>query len=160
MRAQHSRYRAMLSALMDGELSDDSRRELDRHLSACPSCERTLEDFRHLREMGSTAKPFPANPFYLTRIKAALDRSSATAWGVSEIEAKLFGPLLAILVLAIILLFSVTERESPATPDEYFFGGQKTVVEQQLLLRSEKMSKEEVLMLTSLSHTREERSRR
>jgi hypothetical protein len=160
MEAQHSTYRAMISALIDGELSDDSRRKLESHLRACPACEQTLKDFRCLKEMGSTAKPFPASPFYLTRIKAALDRSSATPWGVSEIEAKLFGPLLAILVLAIILLFSVTERESPATPDEYFFGGQKTVVEQQLLLRSEKMSKEEVLMLTSLSQAGEERSRR
>jgi hypothetical protein len=160
MRAQHSRYRAMISALIDGELSDDSRRELDNHLSACPVCEQTLKDFRRLKEMGSAAKPFPASPFYLTRIKAALDRSSATPWGVSEVEAKLFGPLLAILVFAIIVLFSITERESSAAPDEYFFGGQKTVVEQQLLLRSEKMSKEEVLMLTSLPQAGEERIKR
>jgi hypothetical protein len=160
MRAHHSRYRAMISALIDGELSDGSRRELDNHLSTCPVCEQILKDFRRLKEMGSPAKPFPASPFYLTRVKAALERSSATPWGVSEIEAKLFGPLLAILILALIFLFSITEKESSASPDEYFFGGQKTVVEQQLLLRSEKMSKEEVLMLTSLSQTREEQSRR
>jgi hypothetical protein len=156
MRLQHRKYHVLISALVDGELGDDLRREVDEHLGKCADCERALRDFRLLKEVGAGINPFPVNPFYLTRLRATLDKPLAISWGASEIEAKLFAPLLTILVLALILLFTITERRQVASTDDYLIGGRRTLVEQQLLSRPGKVSNDEVLLLTVSTQRREE----
>ncbi|MGA9364435.1 MAG: zf-HC2 domain-containing protein [Bacteroidota bacterium] len=156
MRLQHRKHQVLISALVDGELEDDERQELEEHVSVCAECERLLSDFRLLKEVGTGAKPFPGNPFYLTRLRAALGRATAIPWGASEIEAKLFGPLFTILLLGLILLLTMTERRGAIAPEEYLFGGRRTLVEQQLLSRSGQVSKDEVLLLTVSTQRREE----
>ena len=146
----------LISAFVDGELREDDRRRLEEHIGSCEDCRKTLEDFRLFKDMGLRAKPFPITPYYLTRIRAAIEKGPAAPWGALEIEAKLFAPLLTILVLALIILFSVTESEKVFTSDEYLFGGRKTLVEQQLLSRPGKVSNEEVLLLTVSTQKGEE----
>jgi hypothetical protein len=156
MKLQHRKYQVLISALVDGELKDEERQELEDHVGECAKCGGMLRDFRLLREAGTGAKTFPVNPFYLTRLRAALDKAPAISWGASEIEAKLFGPLFAILLLALIFLFTMTERRGAVTPEEYLFGGRRTLVEQQLLSRPGQVSKDEVLLLTVSTQRREE----
>lgn len=157
MKLQHKKFLPLLSAFVDRELKDDVRHQVEEHLEACEECSGVLENFRRLKSAGSTAKPFPINPHYLTRIRAALGEGRAVDWDASVIEAKLLGPLLAILVVAVILLFSVVEKERVASSDDYlYFGGQRTVIEQQLLSRLGPLSKDEVLLLTISTHGGEE----
>jgi hypothetical protein len=156
MRLKHKKYQVMISALVDEELRDEERKELEEHLSACVECRRALQDFRLLKEAAPGAKPFPVSPFYLTRLRAALKNAAAVSWGASEIEAKLFAPLVAILVLALIFLFTITERRTGFGTEEYLFGGRRTLVEQQLLSRPGKVSTEEVLLLAVSAQRGEE----
>jgi hypothetical protein len=150
----------LISALVDGELSGDARHELEEHLSECADCARTLRDFHLLEEMGAGGKPFPVDPFYLTRLRAMLGGPPAVSWGASEIEAKLFGPLLALLVLTLIFLFSIAEKPKIASSEDYLIGGRRTLVEQQLLSHPGRVSQDEVLLLTVSSQREEEPSER
>ena len=157
----HTRkFLPLLSALLDGELGEDERRRVESHIEGCEECKEILIDFRRLREIGAAARPYPVNPYYLTRLKATLRGGVRDAWEASEIEAKLFGPMLAVLVVAIILLFSVTEGERAFSTDDYLFGGRKTLVEQQLLSRQGKVSQDEILLLTVSTPYGEEQSGR
>lgn len=156
MRLQHRKYQVLISALVDGELKNEERRELEEHVGECTKCEGMLRDFRSLREVGTGAKPYLIDPFYLTRLRAALDKPPAISWRASEIEAKLFGPLFAILLLSLVFLLTMTERRGAAASEEYLFGGRRTLVEQQLLSRPGQVSKDEVLLLTVSTQRREE----
>jgi hypothetical protein len=156
MRLQHRKYQALISALVDGELKDEARRELEKHVGECRKCEGMLRDFRLLKVASASAKPHPINPFYLTRLREALGKAPTIPWGASEIEAKLFGPLFAILLLALVFLVTMTEKRGAAASEEYLFGGRRTLVEQQLLLRPGQVSKDEVLLLTVSTQRREE----
>ena len=55
-----TRYEELMSAALDGELSADERRELDRHLAECPACAALFDELREqcaaLRELDC---PFP-----------------------------------------------------------------------------------------------------
>jgi hypothetical protein len=156
MRLQHRKYQVWISALVDGELRDSKRQKLEEHVNACAECERMLSDFRLLKGVGTSAEPFAVNPFYLARLRAALDKAPAISSGASEIEAKLFAPLFTILVLGLILLFTITERRGVGAGDDYLFGGRRTLVEQQLLSRHGQISKDEVLLLTVSTQRGEE----
>jgi anti-sigma factor RsiW len=155
MRLQHRKYQVLISALVDGEVKEDERHKLEEHVSVCAHCERMLRDFRLLKEATAGTKPYPVNPFYIARLRAALGRAIAVPWGASEIEAKLFAPLFTILLLGLIFLFTMTEKRG-ATSEEYLFGGRRTLVEQQLLSRPGQVSKDEVLLLTVSTQRREE----
>jgi hypothetical protein len=156
MRLQHRKYRVLMSAHIDGELREDLRHELEEHLSECADCVTALRDFRLMKEVGASGKPFPVKPFYLTRLRAMLDKPPAISWGALEIEAKLFAPLLTVLVLALIFLFTITEKRQVVSTEDYLIGGRRTLVEQQLLSRSGKVSKDEVLLLTVSTQRGEE----
>jgi hypothetical protein len=160
MRLRHRKYKILISAVVDGELSGDARQELEEHLSDCAECARTLKDFRLLEEMRGSAKAYRVDPFYLTRLRAVLDKPAAVSWGASEIEAKLFTPLLAVLVLALIFLFSIAEKPKVISSEDYLIGGRRTLVEQQLLSHPGGVSQDEVLLLTVSSQGGEESSER
>lgn len=149
MELGHQKFLPLISAFVDGELREDVRHELEKHLETCDECATALGDFRRLKAVSSTAPPYPANPHYLTRIRALINERPSIDWDASAIEAKLLAPLLTILVVAVILLFSVVEKERIVGSDDYlYFGGQRTVIEQQMLSRLDPLSKEEVLLLT------------
>lgn len=158
MRLQHRKYRILISALVDGELSDDVRHGLEEHLSECADCARALRDFRLLKDLGASGKPFPVKPFYVTRLRTTLEKPPAISWGASEIEARLFAPLLTILVLALVFLLTIAEKPRVVSTEDYLFGGRRTLVEQQLLSRHGKVSKDELLLLTVSSQREEEPS--
>ena len=42
------RYSPMISAYLDGELPEEDRRRLEKHLAACPACARELADLKGL----------------------------------------------------------------------------------------------------------------
>jgi len=46
-RLEHRFAQPNLSAYLDGELSDDQRKRLERHLAACPACKAELASLRH-----------------------------------------------------------------------------------------------------------------
>lgn len=160
MRLRHRKYQILISALVDGELSGNERYELEEHLSRCADCARLLRDFRLTEEMGVSGKPFLVNPFYLTRLRAVLDKTLAVSWGASEIEAKLFAPLLVLLVLTLVFLFSIAEKPKVTSSEDYLIGGRRTLVEQQLLSHPGRVSQDEVLLLTISSQREEEPSER
>jgi len=43
---------ARLSELVDGELPDELRREIEAHIGDCADCERFVESLRRVRELG------------------------------------------------------------------------------------------------------------
>lgn len=62
----------LLSDYVDGELAPETREALDRHLGACPPCERFLRTFRTTREVcrESLAEEMPEE--LRTRLRAFL----------------------------------------------------------------------------------------
>jgi predicted anti-sigma-YlaC factor YlaD len=158
----HSRkFAPLISALVDDELEEGRRRQLEEHMSACAECKGLYDDFLEMREMSRGVARYSTSPHYLTRLRAELDRSASFVRGASAVEAMLFGPLLAILVIALIFLIGVVEKEKTTTTDEYlYFGGRQTLVEYQILSHRKPLSKEDVLMLTVVGQRGEEASER
>lgn len=157
MALHHKKYLSRISAFVDGELDEEARDLLKEHLKSCRDCETALEDFRRLKELASRASHFRINPYFLTRIKATLEQPPVLVKDASELVARLFIPLLTLLVLAVILLFSSSGIERGLTADDYlYFRGQKTPIEQQLLSREDPFSKEEVLLLSVSNRSGEE----
>jgi hypothetical protein len=49
--ATHRHYRQMLPLMIYGDLSEQDRRDLDRHLQECPSCRKDLDETRRLHAL-------------------------------------------------------------------------------------------------------------
>jgi anti-sigma factor RsiW len=47
----------MLSAYLDGEMSDDQRRRTERHLSGCDGCRTALDQFRTVIRLSGRLTP-------------------------------------------------------------------------------------------------------
>ncbi len=60
-------YRPLLSAYLDGELSDEERRRLFAHLAICADCQRRLQEYQSLRERLRRLPPTPPPPQQLQR---------------------------------------------------------------------------------------------
>lgn len=60
-------YRPLLSAYLDGELSDEERQRLFAHLAICPDCQRRLQEYQSLRERLRRLPPTPPPPRQLQR---------------------------------------------------------------------------------------------
>lgn len=60
-RGDWDEQRERLSAYLDGEMNDGEHVALERHLSTCEQCQRTLDEFREVRAL-LRAMPMPASP--------------------------------------------------------------------------------------------------
>ena len=149
MASHEKKFFPKLSALLDGELEASTRAELVEHLKICDQCRETLDDFRTLRRYGSGLEPFPANPFFQTRIRAKLKDAKTRIQDPTGVEAKLFVPLFITLVITLIFLFSFNVSESNGATDDYlYFSGRSTLAEQQLLSHRGPISNDDVLLLS------------
>ncbi len=156
MTLHQRKFFPLISLFVDGELKESARQRLEEHIESCDECKQALQDFRRLREIGSHSKGFSVNPYYLTRVRAAIDRKPAPAPDASVIEARLLIPVLGVLVTVLVILFSISEPEKPLASDDYLFEGRKTLLEQQFLSRERAFSKDEVLLLSVSTHRGEE----
>jgi len=77
--AYHEEYWDLMSAALDGALTDEERAKLEAHLAQCPDCKQDWEDLQHLHaallQLADT--PVPAPPEGLSRrILAAVEEES------------------------------------------------------------------------------------
>lgn len=63
-----AKYRKQLSALMDGELSDEKKKAVAAHLADCEACRRILAEWQLLYERISPSKPI-APPFFADKVR-------------------------------------------------------------------------------------------
>lgn len=61
-----------LNDYLDGELSEDRRREFERHLADCPDCTAYLETYRLTVELSKGALASPAEEVFDARLVAAV----------------------------------------------------------------------------------------
>ncbi len=56
MKSGDDKYRIMLSGYIDGELTDEEKEEIERHLKSCAECRTELEAFQKLKEVTGAMK--------------------------------------------------------------------------------------------------------
>ena len=61
MTKEHEHWLELISASLDGELSDADRAALEEHLAVCPECRRVSEAFRAIGESFPEETEPPAN---------------------------------------------------------------------------------------------------
>ena len=86
MNMKCNKVKKMLSSLLDNELPEEVRVDVEHHLARCEMCRRELEELKEIK-MLLTSLPTPVLPGYLTsRIVARLQ--------VTEIRHQVVSPLL------------------------------------------------------------------
>jgi hypothetical protein len=83
-----------------------------RHLRACPACQRQLELYRFVQQQVRNVPTIAAPPFFATRVQAALGEARSSVIFYFERIAAHLAPLLTALILATsFLVYSVTRNE-------------------------------------------------
>lgn len=114
----------VLSALVDGELGEPERRELETHLAGCAPCRARLDGLRRVAgELGALGRPAPPPTLdlWVARRVALERREGAGSWKV-RLErwgepGALLGPFAIVLGLAIVvyvLAHAMARSERPA----------------------------------------------
>jgi len=68
--------RKLISALVDGELEQMVRQDLERHIAVCPPCAHYRTEMMVLREKLSALPELESPPFLFSRIEARLQRAT------------------------------------------------------------------------------------
>ncbi len=105
--------RDRIGALIDGELADEQRRDIDAHVAACGGCAQELADLKRLKRQVAAARA-PARPGLADGIRAAVareaGRSVAAEPGVpvriGALRDRMRGRLRPLMRLAAIILVS------------------------------------------------------
>jgi anti-sigma factor RsiW len=71
MKCRHARK--TISQSVDGELTQDGKKDFDSHIQNCVSCRDELEETLALHELFASARRFPAPYGFATRVLANLD---------------------------------------------------------------------------------------
>lgn len=112
--------RDWLFRLMDEEVSAEERKQIDAHLSCCPSCARELRILSLPRRIGRSIPALEPSPFFYARLKARLQREaqSVTVWQIILGLSRQILPAMATVTLVIVSLFAYLEFRGPG-PDLY-----------------------------------------
>lgn len=125
-------YIELISAALDGELTADERRELDRHLAGCPSCDALFEELSaNSRAMRDLDVPFPADLH--DRILNNLPTQDAPAKKGKVIAWKRWIPVAAaaclVLVVSLLPGGKPAMDSAPGAPDMASNGAPAPVVD-------------------------------
>lgn len=157
MKSHERKYLPLISAYIDHELEEEQRVNLEAHLRSCDQCWDAVRHFQQLKEIGSRVPGYSTNPYYLTRVKAAIERRREISGEAVVIEARLLAPMLGLFLIAVAVAFFILGGEKGISPDDYLYPMSKqTAAEQQVLLRPTPFSKEEVLLLAVSDNRGEE----
>src|SRR6266540_2535065 len=111
--------RELLSAYLDGEVDQDVRSSIERHLSTCDSCRALLGDFRSVAAAAARETPPPVPGDLRLRVRRALDAQSTprptgfAGW----LGPYRLGLAAAAAVVLVIGLWAV--RQGPPAPDGF-----------------------------------------
>ena len=103
-------WRPLLSAFVDGELSEQRQAALQSHVDACPGC---LEELSSLQEVArALAVRTEPDPFFVTRFRARRDQDPyALPWPWRKLALRLL-PLAAAAVLVAATAVWVSTEQS------------------------------------------------
>lgn len=157
MKNHERNYLRLISAYIDQELEGKQRLSVEAHLRSCDQCRDAVKSFQQLKEIGSRVPEHSVNPYYLTRLKAAIERRREVSGEAVVIEARLLAPMLGLFLIAVAVTFFILRGEKAVSPEDYLYlMSKQTAAEQQVLLRPTPFSKEEVLLLAVSNNRGEE----
>lgn len=118
---EHDRARELFSRFVDGELTDDERRELQAHLQQCETCRQELDKLRDTMQSLSGLHRLAPPPEFARKVERRIHRRS---------RGRFFGPesllhrlpfewisfIIIMVLLAIYLLLSFDPRQIKPRP--------------------------------------------
>ncbi len=91
----------LLSAYVDGELSDNEVRELEQKIKLSEKLSKQVEELKDLKKLTSTSfSKIPESPFFETKLIAEIERSKKPS-----VKFRKWTPVAAISILTIALMF-------------------------------------------------------
>src|SRR4030042_2623189 len=106
--------------LLDRELAQEERVQLEDHLASCSSCTREWKILSLPRRIARSIPVLEPPPFFYSRLRARLElqKQSITIWPIILGLSRQIVPALATVTLLIISLFAYFEFRGPR-PDLY-----------------------------------------
>ena len=89
----------LLSAYLDGELSDKEKAEIEKLLSTSLELQKNLEDLKKVKQLGNLVKRIPESPFFETRLMAEIEGRKGESSGIKK-----WIPASALIVVSIVLM--------------------------------------------------------
>ncbi|OYD14413.1 hypothetical protein CH333_08015 [candidate division WOR-3 bacterium JGI_Cruoil_03_44_89] len=72
-----SRIRRRLSAFLDGEVSEEEKRQILEHLKSCPDCQGELETLHQLSDSLDYFEEIEPSPYFMIRLKQRIAEREA-----------------------------------------------------------------------------------
>jgi anti-sigma-K factor RskA len=124
-----------LVAFLLGDVTDDEREELERHLDECPACEAILEELATTTgELAMAAPPVAPPPGLRTAVLDGIRELEAPVAPVASRKRtrwlhwpRIAVPALAAVAVAVAIVFAVRASEPPATRTVALSGGAGSV---------------------------------
>lgn len=111
---EHTRYVELASASVDGEVTDAEQRELDAHLTSCPSCRAFVAEADRLRRRLLVQPADVVGPGEVAPVLAAVHRADRRADARLLRRAARSGLVAAALLLVVALAVSVRSPSDPS----------------------------------------------
>jgi anti-sigma-K factor RskA len=111
------RFEELLGSSLLGELTDEDKRELERHLEECPGCRNEMDRLRQthnlLRQLAASEPPTELKARVLARVRGESPGRSGGGWWFWGSAA---AALLVVAVLGVGLLQAITGDPSSGVP--------------------------------------------
>ena len=102
----------LISAYVDGEVSEEERQTVEQHVASCASCRATLQDFSTAQTFVRTLPTFDAPQDFRQRVTERVERKSRFwMWNWTFVPRFALGTIALLLISAGVLFWSL--RQSP-----------------------------------------------
>jgi len=101
----------LLSAYLDGELSDKEKAEVEKLLSTSLELQKKLEDLKKIKQLGNRVNRIPESPFFETRLMSEIEGKKYESSGIKK-----WIPAAALVVVTIVLM--IVLKLNPGLIDE------------------------------------------
>lgn len=142
-----------LSALVDAELPRTEAQLIQAHLDACPLCRKQVTEYRTLRQGIKFAATVDLPETFAANVRRTI-RSLAMPsdpWLGTERLAWRVVLALSLLVMSIVAIGSLQDSDQTVIMERYLSGNQADSVVQQVLLKPDEISRDDVL-LAAVTH--------
>ncbi len=109
----------LLSAYIDGEVSEEERQTVEQHVALCASCRATVQDFSTAQTFVRTLPIFDAPQGFRQRVTARVERSSRMWFRIRQFVPRFaFGTVALLMMSAGILFWHL--RQAPLNQTEQY----------------------------------------
>jgi len=144
---KHKTLQQLLSAYVDGEVSNEESALVRDHLRHCDDCARTLQEIQRIRSDLRGLEPFALQPTFAQQVLRTLrqQQGDTGGWGMVEQFARRLVLALVVVVVLVVGIGSLNTQKESIVIEPYLAGEVADSVSTRALTTGE-VSKEDLLL--------------